>query len=129
MTTNLNLSDQVIQDVLEPLRNGIADPRHEPDVLSVFDKQSCLATRTLQQQFRSFFRSVQRGQFPLPDPAGYRRQGPWSATAEIEMDALPYEATGMPARRSVQMRFQLKLDPKGWKIVELQPADFFSARI
>jgi hypothetical protein len=31
----------------------------------------------------------------------------------------------VPVRRSVQMRFQLKLEPKGWKVTGFSPADFF----
>ena len=42
------------------------------------------------------------------------------------MDAMPYTMTEMPTRRSVQMRFQLKQEAKGWKVLGFSPSDFFS---
>jgi len=41
------------------------------------------------------------------------------------MDALPYQEMQVPVRRSVQMRLQLKLGPKGWKVTGFSPAGFF----
>jgi hypothetical protein len=118
-----SLSDQVIQDVLEPLRNGI-QVQDVSQVMAVFDKQ-VPAYATLQQQFRSFFGLYSEVNFhyQILQVTADKEHG--SATADIEMDALPYEATGMTERRTAQMRFQLKLTPKGWKVAGFTPSDFF----
>lgn len=121
----LSLSDQVAQDVLEPLRAGIVG-QDLNQIMSVFDKQATPGYSNLQQQLRAFFQlySEVRFRYQILQVTADKDHG--SATAEIAMDALPYEVTQIPARRSVQMRFQLKLTDKGWKAVGFTPADFFS---
>jgi hypothetical protein len=121
----LSLSDQVIQDVFEPLRRGIVG-QDLNQVMSAFDKQATPGYANLQQQLRAFFDlySEVRFRYQILQVRADKDRG--SATAEIEMDALPYEATQIPGRRSVQMRFQLKLTEKGWRAVGFSPADFFT---
>jgi hypothetical protein len=118
-----SLSDQVIQDVLEPLRTGVA-VQNVNQVMSLFDKEFP-GYSSLQQQFRSFFGLYSEVNFHYQILQVTADKDHGSATADIEMDALPYEPTGIPERRTAQMRFQLKLTPKGWKINGLTPADFF----
>jgi hypothetical protein len=119
----LSLSDQVIQDVLEPLRNGI-QVQDVSQVMAVFDKQ-VPAYATLQQQFRSFFGLYSEVNFHYQILQVTADKDHGSATADIEMDALPYEVAGMPERRTAQMHFQVQLTSKGWKIVGFTPAGFF----
>jgi hypothetical protein len=121
----LTLSDQVIQQVLEPLRAGM-ETQDVSQVLSVFDRQEMSSYGDLQGQLRAFFHMYDEVHFRYQLLQATADGDHGSATAEIDMDALPYEPTQTPARRSVQMRFQLKQSPKGWKIVGFTPADFFS---
>ncbi len=118
-----SLSDQVIQDVLEPLRNGVA-VQNVSQVMSLFDKQFP-GYSSLQQQFRSFFGLYSEVNFHYQILQVTADKDHGSATADIEMDALPYQVAGMPERRTAQMRFRLKLTPQGWKITGFTPADFF----
>jgi hypothetical protein len=120
----LSLSDQVIQDVLEPLRAGVVS-QNLKQIMSVFDKQAMPGYSNLQQELRAFFGlySEVRFHYQLLQVAADKDHG--SATAEMEMDALPYEATQIPARRSVQMRLKMNRTVTGWKVVEFAPADFF----
>ncbi len=118
------MSEQVIQDVLEPLRTGVS-VQNINQVMAVFDK-GIPGYASLQQQFSAFFRLYSEVNFHYQILQVRADKDHGSATAEIEMDAMPYEVSQIPARRSVQMRFKLKLTPKGWKVAEFTPADFFS---
>jgi hypothetical protein len=120
-----SLGDQVIQDVLEPLRTGM-ETQDIQQVLSVFDRQELSGYSDLQAQLRAFFRQFAevRLRYQILQVTADSDHG--SATAELDMDALPYDVTQTPARRSVQMRFRLKLEAKAWKVVSFTPSDFFN---
>ncbi len=120
----LNFSEQVIQDVLEPLRKGVS-VQNINQIMAVFDK-GMPGYGGLQQQFNAFFQLYSEVNFHYQILQVRADRDHGSATAEIEMDALPYEVSQIPVRRSVQMRFKLKQTANGWKIAEFTPADFFS---
>jgi hypothetical protein len=120
-----SLSDQVIQDILEPLRTGM-ETQNIQQVLSLFDKKEFRSYSTLQGQLRAFFQLYSEVRFRYQILQVTADNDHSSATAEMEMDALPYEVTQVSVRRSVQMRLQMKRDPKGWKVVGFTPADFFA---
>ena len=119
-----NLNDQIIQQVLEPLRRGM-ESQNLQLVLSVFDQPELPDYDNLQGELRAFFHKYNEVHFRYRLLQATADDSHASATAEFDMDALPYE-TQVPARRSVQMRLQLKRGPKGWRITSLTPADFFS---
>jgi len=121
----LSLSDQIVRDVMEPLRLGM-EAQNLQLVLSVFDKKELTGYSDLQGQLRVFFHQYDEVRFRYRILQVTADKGQGSATAELEMDALPYELTQVPSRRSVQMRFQLKLEPKGWKVTGFSPAGFFA---
>ena len=121
----LTLSDQIVQDVLEPLRTGV-ETQNIKQILSVFDKPEFSGYGDLEQQLRAFYRQYEQVNFRYQILQAAIDKDHASATAEIDMDAMPYTVTVIPARRSVQMRFQLKQDGKSWKIVGFSPSDFFS---
>ncbi len=121
----LSLSDEVIQDVLEPLRTGV-ETQNIKQILSVFDKHDFSGYSDLEQQLRAFYRQYQQINFRYQLLQAAIERDHASATAEIDMDAMPYTVTEIPARRSVQMRFQLKQDGKSWKVVGFSPSNFFS---
>ena len=114
----------MIQDVLEPLRKGVS-VQNINQIMAVFEK-GMPGYGGLQQQFNAFFQLYSEVNFHYQILQVRADRDHGSATAEIEMDALPYEVSQIPVRRSVQMRFKLKQTAKGWKIAEFTPADFFS---
>jgi len=120
----LTLGEQVSKDVLEPLRIGIVSQNIQK-VLSVFDQKELNSYAELQGQLNAFYLLYNevRFRYQLLQVEADKDHG--SATAEVEMDALPYQEMQVPVRRSVQMRLQLKLEPKGWKVTGFSPADFF----
>jgi hypothetical protein len=121
----LTLSDQIVQEVLEPLRTGV-ETQNIKQILSVFDKPEYSGYDDLEQQLRAFYRQYEQVNFRYQILQAAIEKDHASATAEIDMDAMPYTVTVIPARRSVQMRFQLKQDGKSWKIVGFSPSNFFS---
>jgi len=122
---SLTLSEQLIRDVFQPLQNGMQTQNIQM-VLSIFDKKELTGWADLQAQLNAFFHQYDGVSFryQILQVAADKDRG--SATAEIEMDALPYNFGQVPSRRSVQMRFQIKLGAKGWKVSGFSPSDFFS---
>ena len=121
----LTLGEQVSKDVLEPLRIGIVSQNIQK-VLSVFDQKELSSYSELQGQLNTFYLLYNevRFRYHLLQVEADKDHG--TATAEVTMDALPYQEMQVPVRRNVQMRFQLKLEPKGWKVTGFSPADFFA---
>jgi hypothetical protein len=120
-----SLSDQVIQDVLGPLRTGM-ETQNIKQVMSIFDKGEMSNYGDLQQQINAFLSQYQEVHFRYQILQATAQDEHASATAELDMDAIPYQASMIPARRSVQMRFQLKHEAKGWRVVGFSPSDFFN---
>ena len=42
------------------------------------------------------------------------------------MAATPVDETKLAVQRSTQMRFEIKLGAKGWKLAGFKPSDFFA---
>jgi hypothetical protein len=121
----LDLSDEVVRDVLTNLQQGIAD--HDLDrVLEIFDQQNMKDYAQFHDQMVAFFRRYDSVKFryQLLQVASDKEGG--FAIADIDMDADPSDTLPTPQRRSTQMRFQMKRGPNGWKVVALRPADFFN---
>jgi hypothetical protein len=120
-----SISDEIIQQVLEPLRTGMQTQNIDL-VLSLFDKQELDSYSDLEAHLRAFFQQISQLdlRYQLLQVTADKDRA--TATVEIEMDAQPYEATQFAVRRSVRMRLQLKLGPKGWKIAGFTPPDFFN---
>ncbi|MGO9304290.1 MAG: hypothetical protein ACLP3R_11500 [Candidatus Korobacteraceae bacterium] len=118
------MGEQVSKDVLEPLRIGL-EAQNMQKALSVFDQKELNSYAELQGQLNAFFQlyAQVRFRYQLLQVEADKDRG--SATADIAMDALPYQEMQVPVRRSVQMRFQLKLGPKGWKVAGFSPSGFF----
>ena len=119
-----NISDEIIQQVLEPLRNGMQSQNIDL-VLSVFDKQELDSYSDLEAHLRAFFQQISQLDLRYQLLQVTANKDRSSVIAEMQMDALPYEATQFTVRRSARMRLQLKLGPKGWKVAGFTPADFF----
>ena len=121
----IDLSDEVVRDVLDHLQRGIETHDLER-VLDIFDRQNMKDFAQFQDQMVAFFRRYDsvRFRYQLLQVTSDKDSG--SAIADIDMDADPSDILPTPQRRSVQMRFELKRSPKGWKVVALKPADFFN---
>lgn len=121
----LTPTEQVIRDVLEPLQRGIEE-RSAAQVLAVFDQEATPDFAQLRDHMRAFFTQYEsvRFRYKVLQVTSEKEQG--FAIAEIDMAATPADETQLVVQRSTQMRFQLKLGPKGWKLVGFKPSDFFT---
>ena len=123
--SSVNLSDEVVRDVLSGFQRGF-ETHNLDKVLDVFDPQGFLDYAQFRDQLVAFFRLHEsvKLRYQLLQVTADKDIG--SATVDIEMDEDPSDTLPTPQRRSTQMRFQLKRGAKGWKIIGLRPADFFS---
>ena len=124
-TQPLTLTEQVVRDVLEPLQRGIEE-HSAAQVLAVFDQQETPDYAQLRDQMRAFFsqNASVRFRYKVLQVTAEKDHG--FAIAEIDMAATPVDETQLGVQRSTQMRFQIKLGTKGWKLVGFKPADFFT---
>ena len=121
----LTLTEQLVRDVFQPLQDGM-QTHNVQMVLSIFDKKELTGWADLEGQLNAFFHQYDAVNFRYEILQVTAEKDHGSATAEIEMDALPYNFGQVPSRRSVQKRFQIKLGAKGWKVASFSPADFFN---
>ena len=123
--SSLDLSDEVVRDVLSGFQRGF-ETHNLDKVLDVFAPQDMPDYAQFRDQMVAFFRLHQsvKLRYQLLQVTSDKDLG--FATADIEMDEDPLDTLPTPQRRSTQMRFQLKREPKGWKIVGLRPSDFFT---
>jgi len=121
----IDLSDEVVRDVLSNLQGGIETHSLER-VLEVFDQQNMKDYAQFREQMVAFFRRYDsvRFRYQLLQVSSDVDHG--FAVADIDMDADPSDILPTPQRRSAQIRFHMKRGPKGWKVIGLQPADFFN---
>src|SRR5208283_4911659 len=121
----LTLTEQVIRDVLEPLQRGIEE-HSAAQVLTLFDQQETPDYAQLRDQMRAFFSQHESVRFRYKVLQVTAEKDHGFAVAEIEMAAMPADEHQLAVQRSTQMRFQIKLGSKGWKLVGFKPADFFT---
>jgi hypothetical protein len=124
-TQPIDLSDEVVRDVLDHLQRGI-ETHDLKRVLDIFDRQNMNDFAQFQDQMVAFFRRYDSVRFRYQLLQITSDKDDSYAIADIDMDADPSDILPTPQRRSTQMRFQLKRGPKGWKVVALKPADFFN---
>jgi hypothetical protein len=123
-TQAFDLSDEVTRDVLTNFQRGIET--HDLDrVLDVFDPEGMKDYAQFREQMTAFFRlhSSIKFRYQLLQVTADRDQG--SAVADVDMEAESTDILPTTQRHSTQMRFQLKRGAKGWKVIGLQPQNFF----
>ena len=121
----LTVTEQVIQDVLRPLERGI-EQHSLPQILAVFDPEDTPDYAQLRDQMRAFLTQYESVRFRYKVLQVTSEKDEGFAIADIDMAATPADDTKFPVQRTTQMRFQMKLADKGWKLVGFKPADFFT---
>ncbi len=121
----LTVTEQVIRDVLQPLQRGIEE-HSVAQVLAVFDAQETPDYAQLRDQMRAFFAQNEAVRFRYKVLQVTSEKDDGFAIAEIDMVATSADETKLAVQRSTQMRFQIKLGPKGWKLTDFKPSDFFT---
>lgn len=121
----LDLTEQVIRDVLEPLQAGMTGHSLR-QVLTTLDRENMPGYAQQRDQLAAFFRQYDEVRFRYKVLQVTADKDRGFAMAEVDMEAQSFVTNQVPLQRSTQMRFQLKLGPKGWKIIGFQPGDFFA---
>ncbi len=121
----LDLNDQVIKDVFEPLQRGI-NGHNLYQVLAVFDQDGTPDYAEVRDQLRAFFDGYDaiRFRYQLLQVTSDKNHA--FAVAEIVMEATPADPSQVTLRRETQMRFRMNLGPKSWKLVGFSPANFLT---
>lgn len=121
----VNLSDEVVQDVLSPFQRAI-ETRDYSLLLGTFDAAATSDFAQIREQFDAFFRLHDNIKFryQLLQVSADKDLG--FAMADVDMDAQPRDDLPTEQRRTAQMRFQMKRTAKGWRLTGLKPMDFFT---
>lgn len=121
----LTLTEQVIRDVLGPLQRGIEE-HNVAQVLGVFDPQETPDYARLRDQMRAFFsqNDAVRFRYKVLQVTSEKDHG--FVIAEVDMAATPGDETKLTVQHSTQMRFEITLGVKGWKLTGFKPSDFFA---
>ena len=93
--------------------------------MGIFDRQGASHYAELRNQLTAFLRKYESIRFRYQVVQVSADKGRAFATADVDMDAITVDGAEVPIRRTLQLRFQLKLGPKGWKVIALSPSDFF----
>lgn len=124
-TEPLDLQEAVARDVLEPLQAGMQS-RDLKQVLSVFDPQTVPEFPQFRDRIKAMLDTYAALQFRYKILQASAEDHHASMTCEIDLDATPVDQGQVPTRRSTQMRLQLTQTPKGWRISNFSPSDFFA---
>lgn len=120
-----SFSDAVAQALLQKVAEGL-EGYNDRLMLSAFNQNKMAGFVTLQQQVVALFRRTDSflihyriGQTSIEGSKGV-------ALVEFEMEVHPRATDQQPLRKRDQLRFEVERDEKGWRIVDVQPRDFFS---
>ena len=122
----LELSEAVARDVLEPLQAGMQN-RELKQVLAVFDSQSVPDYPQLRDRVKALLDAYAAVQFRYKILQSSSENSRASVTCEFDLDGTPVDSGQVPMRRSTQMRLQLTQTSKGWRIAAFSPSDFFGS--
>lgn len=122
---DLDLTEEVVRDILSNLQKGL-ECHDLRQVLAIFDQHAMNNYDAVRNQLTAFFRQYETVQFRYQILQATADKGSGFATADIDMDAVTPDNSQVPLRRTLQMRFRIKLSPKGWKVTGFTPSDFFA---
>jgi hypothetical protein len=94
-------------------------------VLAIFDPEKPNYAN-LRDQFIAFFQRYDVIQFRYQVLQVTSEKDHAFVICDIDLDATPSDNSQVALRRSVQMRFQMKLSPRGWRVTGFKPDDFFA---
>ncbi len=118
-------TDAVANTVLSDIRDGL-EGHSQRLMLSAFDPDKMDGYLTFKDQIQAFFETYEtfRVHYRIAQSTTEGARG--IVLVDFELEETPRGANGPPQRKSSQIRFELERGTKGWKIVDLNPADFFS---
>jgi hypothetical protein len=118
-------STTVANRLLQDLRDGL-EGHSQRRVLSAFDADKMDDYLQFEDQIAAFFNKYEsfRAYFRIVQSAA---EGPKGVVlVDVQLEETPRADTSPPVRRNGQVRLELERGRKGWKIVDLNPRNFFS---
>jgi hypothetical protein len=119
-------SEEVAEHVVHELGEGLTQ-HNARRMLRAFDSDAMDGYTNFQNQIQAMFQQYDsfRVHFRIASIEATDEGG--TATVDFEMEQIPRSTEErLPVRKAEKLRLQMKAGKKGWKIVELQPRDFFS---
>jgi hypothetical protein len=118
-------STAVANSVLNDLRDGL-EGHTQRLMLSAFDADKMDGYLEFEDQIEAFFNkySTFSVYFRIAQTATDGPKG--IALVDIQLEEIPRGSASPPIRKNGQLRFELERGKKGWKIVDLNPRNFFS---
>jgi hypothetical protein len=117
-------STAVANNVLKDIRDGL-EGHTQRLMLSAFDADKMDGYLEFRDQIQALFNRYEsfRTYFHIIQSATEGAKG--VVLVDIQLEEVPHGGSP-PVRKSSQMRFELEHGRKGWKIVDLNPRNFFS---
>jgi hypothetical protein len=116
-------SVQDANDVLAKLREGL-EAHSQRKFLAVFDADKMDAYVSFQDGLQAFFTHYENFRVNIHSIQVSALDDKGAVIATFQMEATP--RNGNPLRREGQLRLELEHSAKGWRIVSLNPRNFFS---
>ena len=123
--TSATFSDAVAQELLQKLADGL-EGYSDRLMLSTFDQNKMEGFVPFQQQVVALFRRTDSFRVHFRIMQANTEQDKGVALVEFEMEVIPRATDQQPLRKRDQLRFEMERGDKGWRIVDVQPRDFFS---
>ena len=120
-----SFSDSDATRVLRQVKDGI-EGHNDHQVLSALDSSQMDGYLGFRDQIRSFLGQFDQIQvfFRVIQTTADGDKG--TAVVEFQMEAERRNGAGMPLRRDQELRMTFSHGKKGWKLLDLQPRDYFT---
>ncbi len=118
-------SEAAANSALADLRQGL-EGHSQRQMLSAFDRDKMDGYLIFEEQLQALFQKYEsfRVHYRILQSSIEGAKG--VVLVDMQMEELPREGTVAAVRKDAQMRFELERGPKGWKIVDFRPREFFS---
>jgi hypothetical protein len=122
--TSRVFTERIANDVIGKVRDGL-EGHSRRLMLSAFDDDKMDGYLSFEDQIDSFFNRYDgfRVHFRIANVAIEGQRG--VVLVDAEMEESP-SGGGAPLRKRAQLRFELELGRKGWRIVDVRDRNFFS---
>jgi hypothetical protein len=122
--TSRIFTERIASDVIGRIRDGL-EGHSRRLMLSAFDDDKMDGYLSFEDQIDSFFNRYEafRVHFRIANVAIEGQKG--VVLVDAEMEETP-AAGGSPLRKRTQLRFELELGRKGWRVVDVRDRGFFS---
>lgn len=120
-----NFTGEIAFNLLNDIRYGL-ESHDSRLMMAAFDRDKFSGYLTFSDQLDVLFQIYDRFRvrFKILDisTAGSKA----SALVDFQLEEIPRDPSDMPQRKEEQIRFEFQDGPRGWKITEFSPRDFFS---